>query len=310
MISIAMATYNGEKYLGDQIDSILNQTIQDFELIVCDDCSTDNTWNILLDYQLHDKRIKCYRNEKNLGFKKNFEKAIGLCTGDYIALSDQDDVWTEEHLEVLFENIGESDLVGAGAFLSDKDGKPFEKEQNSHFGEQISCFIKNKDDWFFYLLHQNCFQGAASLFKKSLVKKALPIPENIQFHDYWLALIAASDGGFKYVDKKIFFYRQHGNNVTDNERLNFFEKIKLVIAGKELRKKVKLQINYLTTLQQYIHKQEQIKQIQETLAFFRNRGTYKNFKCIPYFYKNYSRIYLSQRNGVFWFRFIKMLTGK
>lgn len=305
-----MATYNGEKYLGDQIDSILNQTIQDFELIVCDDCSTDNTWNILLDYQLHDKRIKCYRNEKNLGFKKNFEKAIGLCTGDYIALSDQDDVWTEEHLEVLFENIGENDLVGAGAFLSDKDGKPFEKEQNSHFGEHISCFIKNKDDWFFYLLHQNCFQGAASLFKKSLVKKALPIPENIQFHDYWLALIAASDGGFKYVDKKIFFYRQHGNNVTDNERLNFFEKIKLVIAGKELRKKVKLQINYLTTLQQYIHKQEQIKQIQETLAFFRNRGTYKNFKCIPYFYKNYSRIYLSQRNGVFWFRFIKMLTGK
>lgn len=305
-----MATYNGEKYLGDQIDSILNQTIQDFELIVCDDCSTDNTWNILLDYQLHDKRIKCYRNEKNLGFKKNFEKAIGLCTGDYIALSDQDDVWTEEHLEVLFENIGENDLVGAGAFLSDKDGKPFEKEQNSHFREHISCFIKNKDDWFFYLLHQNCFQGAASLFKKSLVKKALPIPENIQFHDYWLALIAASDGGFKYVDKKIFFYRQHGNNVTDNERLNFFEKIKLVIAGKELRKKVKLQINYLTTLQQYIHKQEQIKQIQETLAFFRNRGTYKNFKCIPYFYKNYSRIYLSQRNGVFWFRFIKMLTGK
>lgn len=78
MISIAMATYNGEKYLREQIDSILNQTIQDFELIVCDDCSTDTTWNILLDYQSQDKRIKCYRNEENLGFKKNFEKAIKM----------------------------------------------------------------------------------------------------------------------------------------------------------------------------------------------------------------------------------------
>ena len=94
------------------------------------------------------------------------------------------------------------------------------------------------------------------------------------------------------------------------KRLNFFEKIKSAILGKELRKKVKLQINYLITLQQYVHDQKQIKQIQETLAFFRNRRTYKNFKCIPYFYKNYSRIYLSQKNGVFWFRFFKMLIGK
>ena len=73
-----MATYNGEKYLREQIDSILSQTIRDFELIVCDDCSTDNTWDILQKYQSQDKRIKCYRNEENLGFKKNFEKAIKM----------------------------------------------------------------------------------------------------------------------------------------------------------------------------------------------------------------------------------------
>ena len=116
-----MATYNGEKYLREKIDSILSKTIQNYELIVCDDCSTDTTWNILLDYQVQDKRIKCYRNEKNLGFKKNFEKAIRLCTGEYIALSDQDDIWTEDHLQVLYEGIGENDLVGANAYICYKE---------------------------------------------------------------------------------------------------------------------------------------------------------------------------------------------
>ena len=88
MISVAMATYNGERYLPVQLDSILNQTIQDFEIVICDDCSRDNTRKILEDYAKLDSRIKVYLNETNLGFKKNFEKAISLCSGDYVALSD------------------------------------------------------------------------------------------------------------------------------------------------------------------------------------------------------------------------------
>ena len=131
MISIAMATYNGEKYLREQIDSILNQTIQDFELIVCDDCSTDTTWNILLEYQSQDKRIKCYRNEENLGFKKNFEKAIKLCTGEYIALSDQDDIWLEEKVETMIGIMNDYPQIKALASsfqFIDKDNNPKEVE--------------------------------------------------------------------------------------------------------------------------------------------------------------------------------------
>lgn len=120
-----MATYNGEKYLREQIDSIFNQTVQDFELIVCDDCSTDTTWNILLDYQVQDKRIKCYRDEENLGFKKNFEKAIGLCTGEYIALSDQDDVWIGANVTICSGiTIGQGAVVAAGAVVT-KDVEPY-----------------------------------------------------------------------------------------------------------------------------------------------------------------------------------------
>lgn len=90
MISIAMTTYNGEKYLREQLDSILNQTFSDFELIICDDCSKDATVKILEEYSLKDKRVRYFVNEKNLGFKKNFEKAISLCSGEYVAFSDQD----------------------------------------------------------------------------------------------------------------------------------------------------------------------------------------------------------------------------
>ena len=96
MISIVMATYNGETYIREQINSILNQTISDFELIICDDCSKDSTVEIIKRYKDKDKRITLVENEKNLGFKKNFEKAISYCKGDFIAFCDQDDIWTEE----------------------------------------------------------------------------------------------------------------------------------------------------------------------------------------------------------------------
>jgi len=98
MVSIALATYNGERFLKEQLDSILEQSYTDIEIIACDDCSTDSTPQILEDYQKKDSRLKVYFNEKNLGFKKNFEKCISLCDGDYIALSDQDDVWTKDHI--------------------------------------------------------------------------------------------------------------------------------------------------------------------------------------------------------------------
>ena len=130
MISIAMATYNGEKYLREQLDSILSQTITDWELIVCDDCSKDTTVGILKSYQRKDGRVKIFVNEKNLGFKKNFEKAIGLCSGDYIALADQDDIWHDNHLEVLLGLIGEVSLSCGNARLMTSDSVVTEKKLN------------------------------------------------------------------------------------------------------------------------------------------------------------------------------------
>ena len=97
MISVALACYNGENFIYEQIQSIINQTITDLEIIICDDKSTDNTIDII--HNIKDKRIKLYQNNIQLGVVKNFEKAISLCNGEYIALSDQDDVWVEKKLE-------------------------------------------------------------------------------------------------------------------------------------------------------------------------------------------------------------------
>ena len=115
MISVVMATYNGEKYISKQLWSILNQTFSDFEIVIVDDCSSDRTVD-LINSVFENAAFQNYQiiiNEKNLGHNKSFEKAIGYCTGDYIAISDQDDIWMENKLEKLMERISnkEIDLV-------------------------------------------------------------------------------------------------------------------------------------------------------------------------------------------------------
>lgn len=213
MISIAMATYNGEKYLREQLDSILSQTITDWELIVCDDCSKDTTVGILKSYQEQDDRIKIFVNEKNLGFKKNFEKAIGLCSGDYIALADQDDIWHENHLEVLLGLIGEVSLSCGNARLMTSDSVVTEKKLNE---VDNLLFIPIEKEKLLYriVFISDPFQGASMLIRKEFLSKILPIPDGVLYHDAWIAACACMENGIAYTFDPITDYRQHENNVT------------------------------------------------------------------------------------------------
>jgi glycosyltransferase involved in cell wall biosynthesis len=208
MISIAMATYNGEKYLREQIDSILRQTYKDFEVIICDDCSTDSTWSILQKYEDIDTRIHCYLNEINVGFRKNFEKAILLCRGEYIALSDQDDIWTDNHLELLDKYKDSCILIYSKAELLSCDG--IRTGKLAHIYSRLSDESHLLYSLFFY----NPIQGCTMMFHNSLVDKALPIPDQIYYHDYWLAIIAVMSNNVCFVDDLTVLYRQHGNNVS------------------------------------------------------------------------------------------------
>ena len=227
-----MCTYNGEKYLEKQIDSIINQTYNNIELIIVDDCSSDTTVSIIKNYQKNYSFIKLFENELNLGFIKNFEKAISLCSGDYIALSDQDDVWKNNKLEVLFKglNKNESFLVYSDADLVDHNLMTL---SNTLIKKLNINPITNDNNLFF--IYQSCVSGNTLMFRKELIKKFLPIPSDIIFHDLWIAFVAASIGPLSYVDECLVLYRQHDNNVSSFTR----EKLKIKKSYNEkINKKV------------------------------------------------------------------------
>lgn len=207
LVSIAMCTYNGERFLKEQIDSILNQSFKNIELIVTDDCSSDTTVEILEKFQKNDIRIKIYQNEKNLGFLKNFEKSISLCTGDYIALADQDDIWKLNKIELFLKEIGENTLIYSDALLIDQ----YSKALNQYLiTPGVLAHGKCNKSFLIY----NSASGNTMMFKKKLVDYILPIPKEMSYHDIWIAFIASTIGSICVTKEAMTYYRRYDEQVT------------------------------------------------------------------------------------------------
>jgi len=304
LISIIMATYNGEKYICQQIDSILNQTYQNFELIIGDDCSKDSTVQIAEKYAAEDKRISIIKNEKNLGFKKNFENLLNHTKGKFIALSDQDDIWTPDHLEVLIKNIGEHDLACSNAALVDADGNSMNSTMKDIM--RNNDFQHDQNSIRIHLMHYNFVQGSTCLITPELVKKTLPIPENVQFHDWWIGLCAAFSKGIIYIDKPLLFYRQHGSNVTENKRWTIFDKI--FSEPFKNRKYWSEQIELIETFCKNFtfNSQEDLDDAKKDLEYFKNLLNKKPLKSLPYFKKHYKAIYFASGTPLKILRIIKL----
>lgn len=299
MISIAMTTYNGEKYLHEQIKSILLQSFADFELVICDDCSTDTTKEIIENYCKLDNRITFCVNESNLGFMKNFEKVISLCKGEYIALCDQDDIWMPNHLEILYEKILEKEcsLVGGNALLVDGDNNSLNTLLiNNQNIPNVASEYENM------LLYRNIFQGAAIMFEKKILSDALPFPNEIRFHDWWLALIASEKKGVYYVNEPVLRYRQHGYNVTgfhSNDTLK--QKIKNFFTN-DMKHNNEMLIKMLKSFIHISKKEETINCVIEYLYNCNN----KNLKAIRYFRKHYGEIFFNEKKYMKNIRSIKL----
>lgn len=206
-ISIALCTYNGDKFLCEQMDSLLIQDYKNIEIIVVDDASSDSTWEVIKKYTALDSRIKPYRNQKNIGFKKNFERALGFCNGDMIAPCDQDDIWSPNKLSELEKCVGDAMMIYCDSLLVGDDGSPLGKCISDKFA--MKCL---QDPTAF--VFSNCVSGHAMLFRKELLSIALPVAQD-EFHDWWLAFVAASNGSIGYCPKQLVRYRQHANAVTD-----------------------------------------------------------------------------------------------
>lgn len=222
LVSIGLATYNGEKFIAEQMESILNQSFQDFEVVVRDDCSTDGTYDVLRQFARKDSRIILKRNEHNLGFSKNFKAIVDDCTGKYIAFSDQDDIWETKHLEILLSIIGNKDVACGNALLVDQDNHSLGFTMKEVVGMKTE--IKS-DRICWRLFFDNFVQGAAMLVRRELCEEYLPVPDVVRFHDYWLALVASLNNGIVYTSEIVLRYRQHGNNITSNRKNSFLREV-------------------------------------------------------------------------------------
>lgn len=204
MISVCMATYNGEKYIKEQLSSILSQLSEKDEIIVSDDSSTDKTVEIIESFQ--DKRIKILKKNKFRQPNLNFENALKYSKGDIIFLSDQDDVWVENKVEIILNQLKKYDLIVSDAFITNEKlnitNESLFSEVNSNRG-----ILKN--------IIKNTYYGCCMAFKRKVLKKALPFPKTREIgHDLWLGIIADRYFKVKFLKEKLIYFRRHENTLT------------------------------------------------------------------------------------------------
>jgi len=206
-VSVALCTYNGERYLTEQLESILHQDYRNINEIICvDDRSTDKTWEILNNYAAKYSIFKIFKNEKNLGFIKNYEKAITLCNNHLIAISDQDDIWYSYKISKLTAAIGTDLMVYSDNEYIDQDGKSL----GIKFSDKRNLATCTNSLNFALF---NGISGHTTMFKKELLNYALPFPADIHY-DWWLGFCASQHSDIQVVNDPLVGYRQHTSNAV------------------------------------------------------------------------------------------------
>lgn len=207
LVSIVLPSYNGERFLEKQLDSIFAQSCQDFELIVTDDVSTDNTVAILQRY-VQRENFHYSVNRQNLGFIQNFCQALKRARGQYIAPCDQDDIWLPHKLETLLANAGENLLIYSNSKLVDEQERPLGKSLRESL--KVNFISGNNHRAFYYA---NCVAAHTMLFRRELLEYIDSLPESV-YHDHWLAFMASRLGSIRAVDEELVLYRRHASSVT------------------------------------------------------------------------------------------------
>lgn len=230
MISVAMTTYNGEKYITEQLRSIYDQTRTVDELIICDDGSTDHTIQKIYAFQdTHsDLSIRLIQNKENLGYKLNFKKAMSLCSGDFVFLCDQDDVWKKEKVEtmvsILKKHADIKVLASSFTFIDENDkeihidskkgysnNNMYTKEVEPHACVEVT---------FQEFLEHNYFQGCSLCIRKDIIQEVLSHYSTKIHHDWLINSTAAKHHGMYFLNTSLFYYRMHQNNAVGVPDMN------------------------------------------------------------------------------------------
>ena len=284
-INILMATYNGRRYVAKQIESILNQTYQDFRLIISDDCSTDSTLKILKEYEEKDRRIEVYGQSENLGVVSNFEFLIGKVRSEYFMFSDQDDFWEPDKIEKSVKKLEENNLDLVYTDLSVVDSRLNEMHHSYWQLKGLDYKIKKYNN-FESLYLNNFVTGCTMLVKSKWINEFLPLPKNSKYilHDYWIALIVSQSGKIGYIDEPTIKYRQHSDNrigsKTKSEQMSTLDEIRNLF--------IDVKIDHFKT---FVDNENKFK-----LDFYKEL----NRKSLKY-YENLKKVNKFSLNGVFLF---------
>ena len=211
-VEILMATYNGEKYLKEQIESIINQSYNDWTLLIRDDKSKDNTVSIIEEYERKDSRIKLLRDKKeNLGFVKNFEELLKSSHKEFIMFSDQDDYWEKDKIKNYIEILKKNEnlmqkplLIHSNSFVCDKNLKIMKQK----FINSFNAREKETNSYFFSYI----VQGSTAMINKKMKEVSMPFLKTVTLHDRYFHLLAEFFGNRIFIDKSLMKYRQHTDN--------------------------------------------------------------------------------------------------
>lgn len=229
-ISIALCTYNGARYIEEQLRSLAAQTRLPDELVVCDDCSTDGTLAVVSSFAAHAPFPILYsRNESQLGVTKNFERAIGRCSGDVIFLCDQDDIWMPQKIETILQPFVSHPGVGlvfSDAIVTDSQLNHFDYTmwRSVEFTPRRQRQV-NGDEAMHVLVRRYVVTGATMAFRAGLREHVLPIPPKC-FHDAWIAAVGGMLSRIVAIQTPLILYRQHGNNVIGGIRMGRIARLK------------------------------------------------------------------------------------
>lgn len=206
MISVCIATYNGARYIGEQLASILKQLSAEDEVVVSDDGSTDDTLDIVR--SLNDRRIRIVDGPRRHSPTLNFERALRNAKGDYVFLADQDDVWLEGKVRRCMDELQECDCVVSDARVTDS--------LLNTTSESLFKLMHVRRGRLSNLLWRNGYTGCCMAFRREVLSKALPFPTDIPMHDIWIGNVAAFCGRLRFIDDRLLLFRRHDATASCN----------------------------------------------------------------------------------------------
>ena len=206
MISVCIATYNGERFIREQIDSILRQLSSDDEIIVSDDGSTDNTISII--NSIDDKRIRVIEGPRKQSPTSNFECALKASKGDYIFMSDQDDVWKPNKVNICMEWLQRYDCVVSDAEVTDSSLNPLYPS--------LYAIMQVRQGRIYNTIWKNGYTGCCMVFRRNILEASFPFPKDIPMHDIWIGNVAAYKYNVKFIPDTLIYFRRHEDTTSCN----------------------------------------------------------------------------------------------